>query len=248
MECARLVSHAVRRARTASCAVVTRSQLVSRSSAIARPSTPRRFLDGDVKTTDPQMLFEAGRVAAQRGWSSPQVVDVASVLDQGPSGPPLIIFASPDELTPETARTIAALLGAGRDAVILSAGVAVEAVAGWLPAGSIICVDDTNRDPGDAGDALEPSRTQPYCELRHEPPQWSQNPDGCVRRPTSGTHSERTALSGCRRVGRVGRSLNGSPISPSTRSDGPSVHPSGFGDWTLRRRGVCGGQDEVCAR
>lgn len=153
------------------------------SSPIGGASTPWRFLDGDVRTTDPRMLFEAGRVAALRGWSSPQVVDVASVLDQGPNGAPLIILASPDALTAKSARAIAALLGAGRDAVILSSGVSVEAVTGWLPEGSLICVDQSDRDPRDAGAALEPSLTQPYCELRHEPLQWSQDPDAL--RPAS---------------------------------------------------------------
>lgn len=111
-----------------------------------RASSSWRFLDGHVRTMDPQMLFEAGRVAAHRGWSSPQVVDVSSVPDQGPSGAPLIILTSPEELTPESARAIAALLGAGRDAVIVSAGALAEAVAGWLPAGSIVCVDETDPD------------------------------------------------------------------------------------------------------
>lgn len=127
--------------------------------------------------TDPYVLFEAGRVASQRSWESPRVIDVSAIQDEGPNGAPLIILTSPDGVTTEDARTIAALIGAGREAVIVCVGSLPENVAGWLPDGSIISADDARPDADQVTDSGTSASGQPYCHLRRDSPQWSEDPD-----------------------------------------------------------------------
>lgn len=43
----------------------------------------------------------------------PLLIDVSAIQDEGQAGRPLVILASPDAVTTEDARTIAALKGSG---------------------------------------------------------------------------------------------------------------------------------------
>ncbi len=127
-----------------------------------------------MSTTDPYMLFEAGRLACLRSWKSPQLIDISSVQDQGPTGSPLIIIALADEVNAKSARTIAALLGAGREAVIVAQASLPEDVAEWLPSDSIVLVRRPTRE-GSANP--EPRPVGLYCELHEQSPRWSDDPE-----------------------------------------------------------------------
>lgn len=130
-----------------------------------------------MNTPDTRMLFEAGRVAAQRSRESPRLIDVSAIIDEGPDGVPLIIFTSPDGVTNEDARTIAALIGAGREAVIVCVGNLPENLAWWLPDGSIISAGAARPDAGHVIDSGTSASEQPYCQLRGDSPRWSEHPD-----------------------------------------------------------------------
>ncbi len=116
-------------------------------------------------------------MAARRKWESPQLISISAIRDEGPNGAPLIILTSPDEVTAEDARTIAALIGAGREAVIVCVGSLPEDVAGWLPDGSIISSGDARPDAGQVADFGTSASQRPYCPLRGDSPRWSENPD-----------------------------------------------------------------------
>lgn len=80
------------------------------------------------------LLFEAGRVAGQRGWPSPDVVPLSGIAELSPSGPPVIAVGEAGAVTVQTARVLAALVGAGRDVVLITERALADEVAAWLPA------------------------------------------------------------------------------------------------------------------
>lgn len=67
-----------------------------------------------------QLLFEAGRATANRGWHDAQVVDIKALGDQTPTGPPLVIVAEYDHVTNSAAKTLAALAWAGRHVLLVT--------------------------------------------------------------------------------------------------------------------------------
>jgi hypothetical protein len=102
----------------------------------------------DVSEPNPRMLFEAGRVGGSRCWRSPLLIDVSAVESLEPAGAPLVILVHEAEITAADARTTAALIGAGREAVILSGNGVSDDVAGWFPEGlssPLIC--SRSQDP-----------------------------------------------------------------------------------------------------
>lgn len=126
---------------------------------------------------NPRMLFEAGRVAGSRSWPSPLLIDVSAVESLEPAGSPLVILVHEAEMTAADSRTIAALMGAGREAVILSENGGSDDVAGWLPEGSVVrfhAVGPRAHQPSQTGTI---SVSQPYCDLHSEPPRWSEEPE-----------------------------------------------------------------------
>lgn len=90
-----------------------------------------------------QLLFEAGRAAANRDWLNAQVVGVDTLDDQTPTGPPLIIAASSKDVTVRTAKDLAALAGSGRDVLLVTDQRLGDDVAPWLPANSLVIIDNS---------------------------------------------------------------------------------------------------------
>lgn len=81
---------------------------------------------------DPQLAFEAGKVAFGRGWATPDLVAPADLDAAGPSGPPLMVLAPSGQITVEVARTVASLAGVGREVCVITDGPLPETVAPWL--------------------------------------------------------------------------------------------------------------------
>ena len=84
---------------------------------------------------DTALLFEAGRVAAARGWARPTVVDVAQVGDLEPAGEPVIALASSAEISSDDTRSVATLVGAGRQVLLVVDSDVPAECAAWLPPG-----------------------------------------------------------------------------------------------------------------
>lgn len=80
----------------------------------------------------PQLVFEAGKVSFQKGWDSPDLISPSHVDELQPVGPPVILIASADQITAETARAVASLTGAGREASVVTDGPLQPEVASWL--------------------------------------------------------------------------------------------------------------------
>lgn len=84
---------------------------------------------------DTALLFEAGRVAAVRDWERPMVVPVARVADLAPTGEPVIALVAAAEISSDDTRAVAALVGAGRQVLLVVDSDIPAECAAWLPAG-----------------------------------------------------------------------------------------------------------------
>ncbi len=83
-----------------------------------------------------RLLFEAGRVAEERGWSDAQLVSADALQDQSPVGPPIVIALRSTEVSAQIAKTVSALAGAGRRALVVTDQPLPADVTSWLPADS----------------------------------------------------------------------------------------------------------------
>ncbi len=110
-----------------------------------------------------QLLFEAGRAAANRGWSDALVVDIEALDDQGPIGPPLIIAALSEEVTTRAAKELSALAGAGRQVMLVTDRPLPDHVSAWLPEGALqVTAQDLQavpRTPTDPARPVKDART-----------------------------------------------------------------------------------------
>lgn len=79
------------------------------------------------------MMFEAGRIASQRGWKSPEIVQALEVGGMSPTGPPAIVLGKAGDLDTSTVRALAALAGAGRDIILITEQPLTDEMAAWLP-------------------------------------------------------------------------------------------------------------------
>ena len=86
---------------------------------------------------DPSLILEAGRLAAARNWGTPYLIDVNQVAGLDPTGQPVLVLAEADTVDAATARTIAAVAGAGRDITLVTDGPLPAAVQDWLPSALI---------------------------------------------------------------------------------------------------------------
>lgn len=84
---------------------------------------------------DMALLFGAGRVAAARGWQSPEIVAVEQADTVAAVGGPVILISPPGGITSTHARTVATLVGAGREVLLIGAGDVDPDCAAWLPPG-----------------------------------------------------------------------------------------------------------------
>ena len=86
---------------------------------------------------EPTLLFEAGRVAAARGWRSPEIVPVEQARAMSPAGGPIVFISPPGGPTSAQARSVATLVGAGRMVLVITATDVSPESASWLPHGTI---------------------------------------------------------------------------------------------------------------
>ena len=107
-----------------------------------------------------QLLFEAGRAAANRNWPNAQIVSIDQLDDQTPAGPPLVIAAESHSVTPSTAKTLAALAGAGRHVLLVTDQPLPDNVNSWLPADTVLVI---GQEPASASPGTIERRT----ELQH---------------------------------------------------------------------------------
>ena len=79
-----------------------------------------------------ELLFEAGKVAFRKGWKDPELVTASGLEELPPSGPPVLLIATAEEITAGCARTVASLTGAGRQVSIVTDGPLPGEIASWL--------------------------------------------------------------------------------------------------------------------
>lgn len=76
-----------------------------------------------------------------RGWPEPTVVDPAHLSEQPPAGDPLVVAVEAGSLTADVALAVAALVGAGRDVLLVTDAQPAEAVREWIPADALVVAD-----------------------------------------------------------------------------------------------------------
>ncbi len=88
-----------------------------------------------------RLLFEAGRVAEERGWSDAQLVSADALQEQSPAGPPIVVALGSSEVSEQTAKTVSALAGAGRHVLLITDRPLPDAVEAWMPEDSLIVIE-----------------------------------------------------------------------------------------------------------
>jgi hypothetical protein len=91
----------------------------------------------DEGSPSPELYLAAGRLAERLGWQNTTVVTVGDLVEMGPEGPPLIILAE-HVVSDDVARSIAALVGAGRPCRLVTKGEVPDSAVRWLPGGSLV--------------------------------------------------------------------------------------------------------------
>ncbi len=84
---------------------------------------------------DTALLFEAGRVAAARGWQSPDIVPVDQANFLAPSGDHAILISPTVGIAPTGAHAVATLVGAGREVLLFDDTDSSCECAAWLSPG-----------------------------------------------------------------------------------------------------------------
>ena len=82
-----------------------------------------------------RLLFAAGRIASERGMTAPRVVDFEALHEEGPTGEPVVVVGSAGSLTVEVARQVAAMVGAGRQVLVVIDTQPDPEVVQWMPPG-----------------------------------------------------------------------------------------------------------------
>lgn len=96
----------------------------------------------------PELWFEAGKVAEKCGWVFPEIVGLTGVADLAPVGPPVLVVTTAEDISPELARTVAALVGVGREVCIVSDAAPPDDAMVWLT-GVSVEYPGKSADPGD---------------------------------------------------------------------------------------------------
>lgn len=101
----------------------------------------------DTAPTDSPM-FRAGWIAVERGWNDASLALPADLEDLAPTGPPLVVVASAEDVTVHYSRTLAAVAGAGRSVMlVVSEGEIDDDAMKWL--GDRVEVVDPSSDVQD---------------------------------------------------------------------------------------------------
>lgn len=130
-----------------------------------------------------ELLFEAGKVAFRKGWDDPELVTAPDLDELPPSGPPVLLIAAAEEITADSARTVASLIGAGRQVSVVTDGPLPPEIASWLSddiidypgkpeqeseestTGAIPAKAETIRDAQTYGEATGPEAPDPGVAL-----------------------------------------------------------------------------------
>ncbi|MCB0919248.1 MAG: hypothetical protein KDC39_11860 [Actinobacteria bacterium] len=86
----------------------------------------------DDRTRD-RLMFGAGAEARRRGLAEFDVVTIDEIDGLTPAGRPVLIVASAEELSSQVAWKVAAVLGAGRELLVVSDRAPEQTVLQWLP-------------------------------------------------------------------------------------------------------------------
>ena len=89
------------------------------------------------------LMFEAGRLAERRGWSSAEVVEADAVAAVPPGRGEVIVVAPEGAFSVQHAREVAALSASGKEVAVVTTVAPPEAVSAWLPEGCIYLAGET---------------------------------------------------------------------------------------------------------
>lgn len=89
------------------------------------------------------LMFEAGRIASQRAWTTPTIIPLEQISGLSPTGPPLIAIGKVCDVELSTVQALAALAGASRDVVLITDKPLTRELAEWLPATAHHVLGDT---------------------------------------------------------------------------------------------------------
>lgn len=107
-----------------------------------------------------RLVFEAGRIAEERGWSDAQLVSADALREQSPAGPPIVVALGSSEVSEQTAKTVSALAGAGRHVLLITDQAFPGAVEAWMPADSWVVI------PSGGSPATVETGADPRTELQ----------------------------------------------------------------------------------
>ncbi|MCH9816043.1 MAG: hypothetical protein K0U64_06265 [Actinomycetia bacterium] len=83
---------------------------------------------------DPTLMFIAGRITGERGWTDAAVISVLQLEDLEPTGVPLVVVAEADDITPLVARLISSVDAVGRPIMLVTDDPPDPAAAVWIDA------------------------------------------------------------------------------------------------------------------
>ena len=106
-----------------------------------------------------QLLFEAGKLAFRKGWDDPELVTASHLNELPPSGPPVLLIATAEEITADSARTVASLTGAGRQVSVVTDGPLPPEIASWLSDDIVAYPNESEVEPDEGTDNI-PERAQ----------------------------------------------------------------------------------------
>lgn len=89
------------------------------------------------------LVFEAGRLAERRGWSSAAVVEADAVASVPPGRGGIIVVAPEGAISVQQAREVAALSASGKEVAVVTTATPPEDVLAWLPEGCIHLAGET---------------------------------------------------------------------------------------------------------
>ena len=112
----------------------------------------------DASPLNQELLFEAGKVAFRRGWNDPELVTASDLDELPPSGPPVLLIATAEEITAGCARTVASLTGAGRQLSVVTDSPLPPEIASWLSDEIVDYPDKSQRKPDDDMDTATQRR------------------------------------------------------------------------------------------
>jgi hypothetical protein len=95
-----------------------------------------------IEGMDPNLMFAAGRIAGERGWTDAAVITVAQLPELEPDGVPLVLVAASDEIGALAARLISSVESVGRSIMVVSDEPLAKKAAIWLNSELVQSLED----------------------------------------------------------------------------------------------------------